>query len=209
MTSHSRTRVAELIGDKIIRQDLPPGRSVGESALANEFGTSRTPIREALLGLEIDGLVNSTRGRGFVVEGLSAEEARDVYPIIAGLERLAVASSPPAPQSLLKRLKALNRDMAAAETPEARMRVDATWHRAVVSGSGNARLERLIESVKKTTLRYEFVYLKSTALRDKSIEEHEQIVALIAESPPLAGEAIERHWHDGMNAVLEMFGGDR
>lgn len=205
--SHPRFRVAEAIGDKIIRQDLPAGRSVGEAALATELGVSRTPVREALLGLESDGLVRAQRGRGFVVQALSASEARQIYPIIATLERLAVESSPPATAAQAERLRDLNRQLAKADSPHGRMRLDASWHRAIVSGCNNPRLISLIEATKRTALRYEYAYLKNATLRDTSIREHDAIVALYEQNPRGAAQAVELHWLRGLKAVIRMLEG--
>jgi DNA-binding GntR family transcriptional regulator len=203
-TMHSRVRVAELIGDKIIRQDLLPGRSVGEVALANEFGLSRTPVREALLGLESEGLVRAQRGRGFIVQPMSPAQAREIFPIIAALERLALESSEPPGAELLGQLSELNRRMAAANSPHERMRIDASWHRAVISGCGNPRLITLLAGLKTTALRYEYAYQKVTSLRDQSVPEHDEIVELMTTDLAEAGKAIEAHWLRGMNAVIEM-----
>ena len=204
---HSRTRVAELIGDKIIRQQLPAGRSVGEAALASELGVSRTPIREALLGLESGGLVQAEPGRGFIVQPLNAAEARQIYPIIAGLERLAVEKSEPPPGPLIALLRRLNGELAAAESPAERMRLDAAWHRAIVSGCRNPRLIGLIEGEKRTALRYEYAYLKHAALRDTSIADHERIVALYEQDLAGAARAIEWHWLRGLDEVLRTMEG--
>ena len=206
-TSHPRIRVAELIGQKIIRQDLPAGRSVGEAALASELGVSRTPVREALLGLASEGLVRSQRGRGFVVQPLTASEARQIYPIIAALERLAIESSAPASPAQMERLRHINAQLAQSESPHERMRLDASWHRAITSGCENPRLTSLIEANKQTALRYEYAYLKNAALRDTSLGEHDAIAALYEHDPRSAAEAIELHWIRGLEAVLHMLKG--
>jgi len=200
----ARARLAEVIGDKIIRQQLPAGRSIGEAALANELGVSRTPVREALLGLESDGLIEAQRGRGFIVQPLSLSEAEQIYPIIAALERLAVETSVGDPDPVISRLSELNRELAVAESPHERMRIDAAWHRAITSGCSNKRLISLIEATKQTALRYEYAYLKSAALRDTSIDEHDAIAALYARNPKDAGQALEHHWLRGLSAILEM-----
>lgn len=207
--SHPRIRVAEAIGDKIIRQDLPAGRSVGEVALANELGVSRTPVREALLGLESEGLVSAQRGRGFVVQPLSPSEAKQVYPIIATLERLAVEISPPPTDEQMQRLHALNHQLAQAESPHERMRLDANWHRVITAACQNQRLISLIETTKQTALRYEYAYLKNAALRDTSLGEHEAIAALYEQDPAGAAMAVELHWLRGMDAVLQMLEGSK
>src|SRR3954467_9053025 len=87
---HLRSSLREGIRDMIVRQELLPGRSIGEVALSRKLGVSRTPVREALLALEQDGLVRSRHGRGFTVVPLTRQEAADTYPIIWSLERLAI-----------------------------------------------------------------------------------------------------------------------
>ena len=205
--SHPRIRVAEAIGDKIIRQDLPAGRSVGEVALANELGVSRTPVREALLGLASEGLVRAQRGRGFIVQPMSPAQAREIFPIIATLERLALESSEPPSAELKHRLAKLNAAMAEADSPHERMKLDATWHRLILSGCGNVRLVSLLAGLKQTALRYEYAYQKVPTLRDESVPEHHEIIALLSSDPARAGRAIEAHWLRGMNAVIRMMEG--
>lgn len=203
--SHPRARVADAISEMIIAQQLPAGRSVGEVALAQELGVSRTPVREALLGLEGSGLVRSRRGQGFVVLPLDRREAEQVYPIIASLERLAVEQSGPPSATLLDGLHEANANFALANGARERVKMDAAWHRLIVSGCGNDRLVRLIDSQKQTILRYEYAYLNSVVLRDHSIAEHDQIIALFERSPMQAAMELEQHWLRGMQQTLQMF----
>jgi DNA-binding GntR family transcriptional regulator len=75
----------------ILSAALPPGVRVNEVALARELGISRTPLREALFGLEREGLVISHPRRGFFVSPLDVKDAREVYPLLATLEASPMA----------------------------------------------------------------------------------------------------------------------
>lgn len=199
---HLRQQVGELLRERIVHQRLPANQSIGEIALAEELGVSRTPIRETLLGLERDGFVKAVPGRGFVVQPLSAEEARQLYPIVWGLETLALQDLRQVPAELIAELRAINAELAGADTPQERTRRDSEWHRRLVSASGNDRLLALLEGVKASIARYEYAFLDAARRRDHSVEQHERIARLLEQSPALAAEAIEAHWRQGLEVVL-------
>jgi DNA-binding GntR family transcriptional regulator len=203
---HLRDQVGEAIRERIVRQTLPANQSIGENALASELGVSRTPVRETLLGLERDGFVMSVPGRGFVVLPLSSEEARDLYPIVWSLERLALSDVKEVKPDLVAELREINRRLQSASTPEERIRIDSEWHRCLVSVSGNQRLLALLEGVKASLARYEHAYMDASGPRDTSIEEHERIAKLLEEDPPMAAEAIEAHWRRGLQVILVAIG---
>lgn len=199
---HLRAQLGELIRDRIVDQRLPANQSVGEVALAEELGVSRTPVRETLLGLERDGFVRAVPGRGFVVQPLSADEARQLYPIVWTLEKLALSEVKQAPADLVAELRDINAVLAEAATPQERTRRDSEWHRRLVSIGGNRRLMSLLEGVKTSIARYEHTFLDTADRRDHSVEEHEEITRLLERDPALAAGAIEAHWRDGLAVVL-------
>jgi DNA-binding GntR family transcriptional regulator len=199
---HLREQLGELIRDRIVHQRLPVNQSVGEVALAEELGVSRTPVRETLLGLERDGFVRAVPGRGFVVQPLSAEEAQQLYPIVWGLETLALREAERVPPERIAELRAINERLAAAETPEERTRRDSEWHRCLVSTGGNARLLKVLDGLKASIARYEHAFLDAADRRDHSVAEHEAIIRLLEKDPALAAAAIETHWRDGLAVVL-------
>lgn len=200
---HLREEVGELIRERIVQQRLPVNQSIGEIALAEELGVSRTPIRETLLGLERDGLVKAVPGRGFVVQPLSAREARQLYPIVWSLERLAFDGIARAPAEVIDQLRTTNAALAQAETSDKRTRLDTEWHRRLVSISGNERLLATLQSVKASIARYEHAFLDVTGRRDQSVAEHDRIIQLLETDPVLAAEAIEDHWRRGLRVVLD------
>ncbi len=199
---HLREQVGEMIRDRIVHQRLPVNQSIGEVALAAELGVSRTPVRETLLGLERDGFVKAVPGRGFVVLPLSAEEARQLYPVVWTLEKLALDGVGEAPVELVAQLRQINTSLTAAATPQERTRRDTEWHRCLVSISGNRRLLAVLEGVKANIERYEHAFLDASDRRDHSVAEHERITQLLEQRPALAAEAIEMHWREGLDVVL-------
>jgi DNA-binding GntR family transcriptional regulator len=203
---HLRDQLTEAIRDRIVHQRLPANQSIGEHALASELGVSRTPVREALLGLERDGFVKSVPGRGFVVLPLSSEEARQLYPIVWTLERLALADLAEAKPELIARLREINHSLTSAATAQERIRRDSDWHRTLVSVSGNDRLLAILEGIKASIARYEHAYVDAIGPSDDSLREHEQIAAMLESSPALAAQAIEDHWRRGLNVVLAAIG---
>src|SRR3569623_316123 len=89
-TSRIRERLETALREMVVTGALEPGGKLNERVLAGRLGASRTPLREALLQLEREGLIRSDLRRGFTVEPLSAQEVREVYPMNACLDCLAV-----------------------------------------------------------------------------------------------------------------------
>ena len=199
---HLRESVRELIRERIVRRQLPENQSIGEIALAEEFGVSRTPVRETLLGLERDGFVKAIPGRGFVVQPLSADEARQLYPIVWGLETLAIREAGKIPAAAIAELRSLNARLGEATTPEERTRHDTEWHRSLVAIGGNRRLGVVLEGVKASIARYEHAFLGAADRRDHSVADHERIIRLLDQDPARAAEALETHWREGLRVVL-------
>lgn len=84
-----RTQVFRQLEKAILDGDLAPGTSLTEVKLSQELGVSRTPIREALMQLELEGLVKTTHNKGAVVVGISSGDVNDIYLIRTRIEGLA------------------------------------------------------------------------------------------------------------------------
>lgn len=89
-----RAQVQREIRERIVDGRLPAGASLNEPRLSAELGISRTPLREAMLGLEATGFLHSAMGRGFLVPALAAAEFRDLAAVLARLEPLALELGP-------------------------------------------------------------------------------------------------------------------
>jgi DNA-binding GntR family transcriptional regulator len=183
---------------------LPVGERINERDLGAALAVSRTPIREALLGLEGEGFVASRPARGFAPVPLSARDVNEVYPMVAALEILAVRSTPP--ERLRSHLPALGRladQMAAAATARRAQALDDRWHARLVEGCGNERLLRTLSSLKRVVRRYELAWMADNAHVETSTEQHHAIVeALNRDDVDRAAELLDLNWRYTMAEML-------
>jgi len=190
-----------------------PGERWNDSELAAELGVSRTPIREALIQLEAEGLLACDPNRGFYVPALAREEAQEIYPILWSLEQLAVFLCPTPAIELRKRLDQTVGRANAAGTPAdmaAALKQDRAWHLALVEASANTRLTCLYARLEALTRRYAAQLPANAAYAERSAREHSQILeALASEQPARAHALLKIHWRSEMESVLQSLSTER
>lgn len=175
--------------------------------MAKELGTSRTPLREALINLEQEGFVQSERACGFSVPPLTGREVREIYPILWTLEGLALRASGNAVCSRIDDLLRINTEFAGSEDANERIRCDARWHEALLSSCPNRRLNALIGSLRNAIRRYEHIYMSDAALVLGSVQQHQQIIdALKAKNGIEAEKLLAENWRLGMELLLVRLG---
>src|SRR5262249_21428672 len=168
-----REDVHAALRDQIVEGRLPPGSRLQDVQLAAELGVSRTPVREALIRLVKEGLVESDPNRGFFVAPFRRTEVLEIYPIVWTLECLALEGSPTPTPPRLQTLRQINNEMASvAADPLRRVELDMRWHHALVEFSGNQRLLDLLTGLKQLVRRYESVYMQDQSLVRRSTREH-------------------------------------
>lgn len=203
----------EQIKDELLRRlgrgDFDPDEPINEGRLSTELGVSRTPLREALIALEREGIIRSERGKGFRFTPMSAKEFCDLTTIVAAVESLALELSDPgylksiAPR-LLEEARAFDAPQATYEVIE---RYDDAWHALLLSGCANERLLDLITTLKLTMHRYERVVVGDQEVLERSAEEHELIAERLVEGDVQgAVAALKANWESGMERILERFG---
>src|SRR5262249_55563968 len=128
-----RDDVHASLRDRIVEGRFPPGSRLPDVQLAAELGVSRTPVREALLRLVREGLVDSDPNRGFFVAPLCRRDVLETYPLVWTLECLALQCCGPPSSDLIKALRQINADMAAVpgDAPR-RQELDLCWHQTLV-----------------------------------------------------------------------------
>jgi len=202
-----RQDVLPEIRKSILAGRLKPGAKIIESRLAMALGVSRTPLREALLHLEREGLVRSDLRRGFTVEPLSAREVRETYPLLAVLECYAVRTSAQFLPPLFPTLERINAQFRRARSARQALELDTRWHDILISPSNNSHLAALIASLRRTIRRYELIYMSDTALLPTSADQHDAILeALRKHDAKTALEALEANYILGMHVVLRKMG---
>jgi DNA-binding GntR family transcriptional regulator len=195
--------VRERIVDRIFTGKVKVG-PLNESALAHAVGTSRTPVREALLTLP--NLVSKSGGRGFELRPLDPREVREIFPIIGSLECLALDFNfEQQTEPLLARLRKLNERLRISANPDSALAADWAWHSSLLSGCKNQRLLKIVSDLKLVARRYDLHYWTSAKQLEKSVAQHEAIVAhLEAGDRSAAKNVLFDNWMDGCAAIAEI-----
>jgi DNA-binding GntR family transcriptional regulator len=189
--------------DLIVTGKLKGGEKLNELALSKLLKASRTPLREALLHLEREGLVRSDQRRGFTVEPLSSREVRETYPLLAELECFAVRSTASLIPAILPKLEKINAEFARAATPKRALVLDAAWHDALTSRSRNERLAAIVERLRRAIERYEHFYMADKSLISVSVKQHRGIIDAFKRGElDRAIEAIRENYAFGMQVLL-------
>lgn len=199
-----RTQVKNLLLKRILSGDLAPGEPLRLDELANEWEISRTPLREALVTLEQEGLVGYRRGKGFRVWPLSASESVNLYEIAGALERLAVRSTEFVPGEMLENLEEANTRLSEVQgDPDAMITWDGRLHWELVKHTRNEDLLEMIENVRNRLYRYrfygyEYAVSHNTDEKRKSIDDHAKIIDhLKMDALGQAADCLEQHWERG------------
>ncbi|MFB7052799.1 GntR family transcriptional regulator [Streptomyces vinaceus] len=174
------------------------GTLLTEGELADAVGVSRTPVREALLRLETEGLLKLYPKKGALVLPVSAQEIADVIETRLLVEEFTVRRAVPAPPGLLERLAELleeQRRHAAGGDLAAMMAADRGFHAEIVRSAGNAILCRLYDQLRDRQLRMGVALLHAHPERvERSLAEHAEILdALRAGDAETAAAAVRGH----------------
>jgi DNA-binding GntR family transcriptional regulator len=198
-----RDQVYREILARIYRGDLPPGARVRDTTLAGQLSVSRTPIREALLRLAREGVVDADMGRGFRVCRLDPTEMRETGAILAALECLALETCGDIPPERLARLGEIDRELAQTRSDVDRcIALDEEWHRTLLQGCPNQRLRDIISTLWQVPRRYMRAYLRDAGRVSLSTQHHARIVeALRRNDREAAGQRFSHHWHRGIEEL--------
>jgi DNA-binding GntR family transcriptional regulator len=193
-----REQVKEAILERILTGVYAPGERLVETRIAEEFGVSQAPVREALRDLELLRFVESEAFRGARVRGVSPEELLEIYPVRAALEEVAAQAA--ATRLTADGLDALEREVAAMAESAAQGDLhtqaehDAAFHRIIVEASGNAILLDVWRSL-RVEMRTLITALKTGVDGREIAEMHRPILeALRARDPIGSVDAIREHF---------------
>ena len=180
-----RDVVFNTLRQAILRGELKPGERLMEIQLANKLGVSRTPIREAIRKLELEGLVLMIPRKGAEVAEITEKNMRDVLEVRKALEELAVQLAcdkitkeeieemKKAAEDFKKILK--SKDI--TEIAEA----DVRFHDIIYMATDNQKLIQLLNNLREQMYRYRVEYLKEGETRDVLVKEHEELTKAIRE----------------------------
>jgi len=200
------TQVRSELLERMRTGKVRPGDSINEIQLAEELGVSRTPLREALVSLESEGQIASESGKGFHYRKLSAKEFRELTPIVAQLECLALELSAVAD---LKRLsKQLIKSAKGFKLEDAEYQLIATkddeWHELMLSACPNTTLLTQISKIRLSLHRYESLLVTEKVVVHRVATEHLKIAEYLQEGDiGAAQQALRDNWSNSVDRILE------
>ena len=196
--------VAELLRQRIFNRELAPGSWIDELKLAEEYGISRTPLREALKVLATEGLVTMKVRRGAYVTEVSERDLADVYHLLALLESDAagvVAIEATAAQ--LKELTALHKELEKSVGQRERFfELNEAFHMRLLAIADNRWRDQMVADLRKVMkLNRHNSLLKSGRIQE-SLAEHQVIMAaLLARNAAATVHAMQAHFKNGLEAA--------
>lgn len=191
----------------ILRCELAPGSRVPERELCEQFGISRTPLREALKVLASNGLVELWPNRGARISRLRADEVADVFDVLALLERrageMAAARLNARGIGALQRLHKRLLGYAHHEQTESLLKVDLQIHRNLVTAAGSPTLLAVHEDLAAKVVRARYIVGTSQTRVHEAMGEHERILdAVLAQDGTRIGDELYSHCIKTRDAVV-------
>ena len=169
----------------IMQGDLKPGERLMEIKLANRLGVSRTPIREAIRMLELEGLVVMIPRKGAQVAEITEKDLKDVLEVRMGLEELAVKfACQRITEEQLDNLYHASRKFEEAVKREdltELAQADVDFHDLIYKATGNERLVQLLNNIREQMYRYRVEYLKDEEIRGSLVQEHDTLLEKLSQ----------------------------
>ena len=193
-----RDVVFNTLRQAILKGELEPGERLMEIQLAERLGVSRTPIREAIRKLEMEGLVLMIPRKGAEVAKISARSLRDVLEVRRALEELAIElACQRMSEDDVEALKKAQEDFKSAIVDGDAMRIaetDEHYHDVIYAGTGNVKLVQMLNNLREQMYRYRLEYIKDEDKRKILILEHERILKAVRDRKVTdAKEAMREH----------------
>lgn len=206
-TKSMRQKIYGHLREQLLNGEILPHQHLVETKIAKEIGTSRTPIREALHSLELEGLIESIPRVGYVVKPINEDEVEEICEIRAAIEGVGARwAMEKAPQKLIEDLKkniAISEEKAARGDPKAFVELDAQFHEIIARLSGSKRLQELGQTLRRHMLRYrtQSIYLTENVLT--AIQGHKGILVAIEKGDlEEVSRAIKHHLEQSKKDIL-------
>ena len=168
----------------ILKGELEPGEHLMEMQLAEQLGVSRTPIREAIRKLELEGLVLMIPRRGAIVAKITEKDLKDVLEVRASLERLStkLACERMEEETIEELREAQEAFKAALRGDDITLQAqkDVEFHDVIYKSTNNLRLIQMLNNLREQMYRYRLEYLKDGTSHQKLVEEHEAIIEALS-----------------------------
>jgi DNA-binding GntR family transcriptional regulator len=206
-TKTIRRRIYEHLREQLLSGEIPPRQHMIEAKIAKELGTSRTPVREALHSLELEGLIEAIPRVGYVVKAISEQEVEEICEIRMAIEGVAVRwAMEKAHKKLVEELKkniSLSDEKVSKGEVKAFVGMDARFHQIIARFSGSKRLRELAQTLRRHMLRYRIQSIYSVDNVLRAIEGHKGILRAIEKrSLEEVNKAIRYHMEQSKRDIL-------
>jgi DNA-binding GntR family transcriptional regulator len=200
--------VAELLRQRIFLRELEPGSWIDELKIAEAYGISRTPLREALKVLAAEGLVTMKVRRGAYVTEVSERDLTDVYHLLSLLESDAAAVvARTATAAQIETLQAVHQELENCAKPKAPDRegffsVNERFHTLLLEIANNRWRDQMVADLRKVMKLNRHNSLLKTGRIEESLNEHRALMAAIASrDSALAMQRMQEHFRNGLEAA--------
>ena len=196
--------VAELLRQRIFRRELEPGSWIDEVRLAQEYGISRTPLREALKVLAAEGLVTMKVRRGAYVTEVSEQDLAEVYHLLALLESDAAGVvAARATDAQLAELRAIHDELEAATGDRDRFfAINERFHMRLLDIAGNRWRNQMVADLRKVMKLNRHNSLLKAGRIQESLAEHRQVMRALAHRDASdAMQQMQEHFRNGLEAA--------
>ena len=200
--------IADSLRTAIVQGMLKPGERLDQTELANLFGISRVPVREALRTLEAEGLVTVYPYRWAEVSVLSPDEIKEIYQIRANLEAMALRLAiPKLNEELFQELQAILAEMVEAlDEPVSWASLNRRFHQTLYLASGRARLCNIIEMLRNTVQPYVVTDVSLPGRAQAALGEHRELLRHCQERDLEGAESLLRqHLIHVSDVVVDFF----
>lgn len=203
-----REVVCESIRDAIRKGILKPGERIMEIQLAEELGVSRTPVREAIRKLELEGYVVMMPRRGTYVANMSIRDISEIFEIRTALESLSngLAAERITPEELehLQRLLVMISSYIETKDMDKIVETDIEFHDLLYHAARNSRLVGIISNLRDQLTRFRTLSMSYPGRLEATLDEHRTIVEAIAQGDGRAAKkAAEKHMENSEKTLLK------
>lgn len=195
-----------MIRDMIVEGKLEPGRKLRDKDLADELGVSRTPVREALLRLENEGLVHTKANSSTQVAPLDSQDAFHLYSIVWTLESLALEQGFLHFQNedVEKMVEANEAMLKAMEEHDnlGAVQADTAFHDVIIQLAQNPELSQIVATLKQKLKRIDLYYFEKKVDGQQSYKEHKKIIAALKRKDfSEATKALQNNWKESFSRI--------
>jgi DNA-binding GntR family transcriptional regulator len=197
--------VAELLRQRIFSRELVPGSWIDELKLAEEYGISRTPLREALKVLATEGLVTMKVRRGAYVTEVSERDLADVYHLLALLESDAAGVvAARATEAQLKELQTLHGELEKAVSHRERFfEINEAFHMRLLEIADNRWRDQMVADLRKVMKLNRHNSLLKSGRIEESLAEHRALMdAIAARDADASARRMREHFSNGLEAAI-------